>query len=770
MGNRFTEKAQSALNSTASIAEALGHTYIGSEHVLIALTRERESAAAELLRKSGITFEKAQDAVKAYSGFGSRTNLTPKDMTPRCRRIVEGSYRISVFYGAEKIGTEHILLALLDEKECAAMKVLGDLGIDTVSLGDETVTLLRTAQKHFEVSRQHRSGGDSALSKYGRDLTELARRGLIEPVIGRDAETERLIRVLSRKSKNNPCLVGEAGIGKTAIVEGLALRIAKGDVPDSIKGKSIISVDLTSMVAGAKYRGDFEERIKALINEASRDKSVILFIDEIHTIAGAGSAEGAIDAANILKPQLSRAEIRLIGATTYTEYRKHIEKDAALERRFQALKIEEPTESEAITVLKGIRELYERHHGVRIDEGAIVSAVRLSKRYIQDRFLPDKAIDILDEACARKRLKESKTVNITANTADNSRQKFEFLAEEMPKEACPEGAVCVNSGDIEGIINEMTGIPIASLNTQNLAQRIYESLSAEIFGQDEAVNSICDAIARSECGINDPERPRCVFLFVGESGVGKTELARSLSHELFHDANSLIKYDMSEFSERNSVTKLIGSPPGYVGYEEGGTLTERVRRRPYSLVVFDEIEKAHGDVLNLLLQIMDEGYLTDSFGRRVSFRNTYIIMTSNAGFGKRQVSGVGFARANESLDERLGEYFSAEFLNRIDSVIRFSPLTEAALTEIAKKALSVLKERLYPMGIELVFTDAAAAAIASMCEKEERGGRSVYRVLTRRVENKIAALILSGVSSGITVDENEGEITVMPTALPLVLK
>ncbi len=760
MGNRFTERAQYVLNSTTGIAESLGHTYIGSEHVLTAITRERECAAAELLRKSSVTYERVLEAVKRYSGFGSRTNLTPKDMTPRARRIVEGAYRLSVYYAAERIGTEHILLSLLDDKESTAAVILTELGADITSLSDETVTLLRSAQKNFESSKQKRSGAESAVSKYGRDLTDLARRGTIEPVIGRDAETERLIRVLSRKSKNNPCLIGEAGIGKTAIVEGLALRIARGDVPDSVKGKRIISVDLTSMVAGAKYRGDFEERIKALISEAERDKSMILFIDEIHTIVGAGSAEGAIDAANILKPQLSRGEIRLIGATTYNEYRKYIEKDAALERRFQAIRVDEPTDSDAVNILNGIRPIYEKHHRLKISDDAIRSAVRLSRRYIQDRYLPDKAIDILDEACARKSIEAPRPCEIIEKANDIIGQ---ICASDVSALTCAEDAPVVSVSDIEEIVNEMTGIPIRMLKDGNSVFGIDERLRREVFGQDEAISLISSAVTRSECGIADPDKPKGIFLLVGESGVGKTELSRALCFELFRDRSALIKYDMSEFSERNSVTKLIGSPPGYVGYEEGGSLTERVRRTPYCMIVFDEIEKAHRDVQNLLLQVMDEGVLTDSYGRQVSFKNTYILMTSNAGSERRHGGGVGFiSKYDTEAGESLEEYFSPEFLNRIDAVVHFAPLSDAALAEIAKKALSVLKERLCAMGINIEYGVGVAECIASSCTGSERGGRGVYRAITKSIENKVAELILEGVSSDILVDGVSGEICVSP--------
>ena len=796
MSNRFTEKAEKALNNSAHIAETLGHTYIGSEHILLSIAKESDSAASLILSKNGVSYEKLVDTVKEYSGIGTKSTLTPKDMTPRCRRVVENSYRISVRYGALKIGTEHILLSILEEKECIGMKILALTGADTVGISDQVITLLRTAEKHFENPKSKKDGGESVLLQYGKNLTELAKAKKLDPVIGREQETDRLIRILSRKTKNNPCLIGEAGVGKTAIVEGLAIRIAEGNVPAQLSGKNIISIDLTSMVAGAKYRGDFEERIKSILSEAVRNKSVILFIDEIHTIVGAGSAEGAIDAANILKPQLSRAEIQLIGATTFAEYHKYIEKDAALERRFQAVKVEEPTKKQTIDILMGLRERYEQHHSVKISDEAIKSAVMLSDRYIQDRFFPDKAIDVIDEACAKanvstrsinikiaeleekiKQIEEQKTIAVKKQDyslalklrdqeisckAELEKASDIFVEENKKYDT-------VEPKDIEQIINEMTGIPLSGI-TRNLDTEVLsERLKNRIYGQDEAINSLVMAVMRSETGINNPDRPKGVFLFIGPSGVGKTELAKALSEELFFDKKSLIRYDMSEFSEKNSVTMLIGSPPGYVGYEEGGTLTEKIRRHPYSVVLFDEIEKANREVLNLFLQIMDDGVLTDSCGRTVSFKNSYIIMTSNAINGYISSNNLGFMKEknNNIENERLYEIFSPEFLNRIDSIIHFSPISRESMKMISKKALSLLRERLLKLNIELEYDESVCEYIASKSGDKKLGARLALRIITTEIENEISFLLLKGALERVSVSAFDGKINIYPVYVNL---
>ncbi len=791
MSNRFTEKAEKALNNSAHIAESLGHTYIGSEHILLSIAKENDSAASLILSKNGVNYEKLADTVKEYSGIGTKSSLTPKDMTPRCRRIVENSYRISVRYGALKIGTEHILLSIMEEKESIGMKILTLTGIDTVNINDQLITLLRTAEKHFENPKSKKDGAESILVQYGKNLTELARSNKLDPVIGRERETDRLIRILSRKTKNNPCLIGEAGVGKTAIVEGLAIRIAEGNVPSQLMGKNIISIDLTSMVAGAKYRGDFEERIKSILSEAVKNKSIILFIDEIHTIVGAGAAEGAIDAANILKPQLSRAEIQLIGATTFAEYHKYIEKDAALERRFQAVKIEEPTQKQTIDILMGLRERYEEHHSVRICDEAIRSAVTLSDRYIQDRFFPDKAIDIIDEACAKANVStrtsnaklakiEDKIKQIEERKTNAVKNQDYSLALKLREEeiSCKaelermSGILVeekmryntVKSRDIEEIINEITGIPLSGLTSRLDGEVLSDKLKSRIYGQDEAINSLIMAVMRNETGINNPERPRGVFLFIGPSGVGKTELAKALSEELFFDKKSLIRYDMSEFSEKNSVTMLIGSPPGYVGYEEGGALTEKIRRHPYSVVLFDEIEKANREVLNLFLQIMDDGVLTDSCGRTVSFKNSYIIMTSNAISGYISNKNLGFLqeKSSETTNERLYEIFSPEFLNRIDSIIHFSPLSRASMIMISNKALNQLRDRLEKLNVTFEYGEDVCEYIASKATDKKLGARLALRIITREIENEISSLLLKGALEQVSVNIIDGKISISP--------
>ncbi|MBE6644980.1 MAG: ATP-dependent Clp protease ATP-binding subunit [Ruminococcaceae bacterium] len=790
MSNRFTEKAEKALNNAAKIAESLGHTYIGSEHILISLLKDKSTTATSVLAKNNVTYEKILDTVKKISGTGSKSLLTPNDMTPRCRKIVENSYRISVRYGAFKIGTEHILLSILEEKDCVGMRVLAFSGADITYITDELLTVLRTAEKSFESPKIKKESSNSNLNQYGKNLTELAKNNLLDPLIGREREIDRMIRILCRKTKNNPCLIGEAGVGKTAIVEGLAEKITRGDVPAQLKGKSIISVDLTSMVAGAKYRGDFEERIKGMLSEASKNKSIILFIDEIHTIVGAGSAEGAIDAANILKPQLSRSEIQLIGATTFSEYHKYIEKDAALERRFQALTINEPTVAQTINILKGLRPRYEEHHSVKITDEAISSAVNLSERYIQDRYFPDKAIDIIDEACAKanmtndskkcetriieekiRQTEEMKTLAVKkqdyslALKLREEELEYRKILEDIPVQEYKTKAKTVTSNDIEEIINEITGIPISGLASSGPdSKTLSAKLKEKIFGQDEAIDSLVASVMRSETGINNPDKPKGIFLFIGTSGVGKTELAKALSEELFKDKKSLIRFDMSEFSEKNSVTMLIGSPPGYVGYEEGGALTEKIRKHPYSVVLFDEIEKADKEVLNLFLQIMDDGVLTDSCGRCVSFKNSYIIMTSNAINTAKSESSLGFLKDDNALlqTEKLFEYFSPEFINRIDNIIYFKPLSQDSMILIVTKAMAQLEKRLRILGIELEYDANVCEYLAKQSIDKRLGARTALRSVTSKIENKISALMLEGELNNVVFEIKNDELKYIP--------
>lgn len=742
---RFTEKAEKALNSAVEIAEALGHTYIGSEHALLALISDKSSCSAILLSKKGIKYELLAESVKDFSGTGEKTALTAKDTTPRFRKIIEEAYKAAQKFSSERIGTEHILYALLQDRGSTAEKILTSLGYNVGNIKEEVEGFLRTVEKTCRILRQNDSVKISTptLMRYGKNLTEEARLKECDPVIGREKETERLIRILSRKTKNNPCLIGEAGVGKTAIVEGLAQRIVSNNVPPSLIGKEVILIDLTSMIAGAKYRGDFEDRIKNIIEEIKKNDNVILFIDEVHTIVGAGAAEGAIDAANILKPALARGEIHLIGATTLDEYKRYIESDNALERRFQPLRVYEPTPDEALTILKGLKERYEKYHGIAISDEAIHAAVVLSKRYIKDRYLPDKAIDLLDEACAKASVSKRKTMPKKLPSAD--------VCEEYP-----ELDIILNSDfslseksykptlmrrDIEEILYEMTGIPIE--NSTVSSTDFKSKLEEHIFGQDEAVSAVSDAVTRSMAGLNSEEKPRAIFLFVGESGVGKTELARTLAYVLFGSYDSLIRYDMSEFSEKQSVARFIGSPPGYVGYKESSSVTDKIRQNPYSVVLFDEIEKAHPDVLNLFLQIADTGKLTDSSGKIADFKNTYIVMTSNVYTESKSKNGVGFISTEEKefdLDS-LKSKFSSELLYRLD-VVFFKPQNQDSIKLIINKKLSELKATLLKKEIKVDFSEEVFEYIFKRCKNIE-SSRTIKRVIESEIETPLAKQILA---------------------------
>lgn len=789
MSNRFTEKAEKALNGAVKCAESFGHTYIGSEHILLSLSETTESVASVILAKHKASAEKIKKAIREYSGSGLKSTLSAKDMTPCSKKIVENSYRISVRYSASKIGTEHILLAVLDEKDAVCSKILSYIGVDISSLTDEVQTLLRCADKSAVKAKDTKEA--SSLRQHGKNLTDMARDGKIDPVIGREKETERLIRILCRKSKNNPCLIGEAGVGKTAIVEGLAQRIITNNVPSMLYGKEIISVDLTSMVSGTKYRGDFEERIKSMLNEAASNRSIILFIDEIHTIVGAGAAEGAIDAANILKPQLSRGELQIIGATTYAEYHKYIERDSALERRFQPIKIEEPSEEETKEIMYGLRERYESHHGVQITDEAIESCVRFSSRYIQDRFLPDKALDILDEACAKatatsnyigkkeeseyklRQIREEKSIAIQNGDFILAKNLHELEEDYMLpatdsdssyKEITPQ----IKARDIKEIINEITGIPLGGIGNKINKAALLSSLSECVIGQERAIKTVVYAITRSEYGISDQGKPKGFYLFIGGSGVGKTELAKAIAKELYFDKNAFFKFDMSEFSESNSITKLIGSPPGYAGHEDGGALTERVRRHPYSILLFDEVEKAHPEVIDLFLQIADNGILTDSSGRSVNFRNCYIILTSNHGAGLFSDNSIGFIKYNaadverKKINDELSKHFRIEFLNRIDEIILFEPINVEAMKKIATKKLAELKARLASMGFNLIYNPELAQFIAKEATDERFGVRNLLRYISTNIENPISDLLFSAdesASETFKLDIVNGKIT-----------
>lgn len=767
MNSKFTEKAEKALNGAIGVAESFGHTYIGTEHILLSLSMEKLSCASVLLARGGITEARIREAIRSVSGVGGHERLSVKDMTPRCRRIVDASLDVSRRFSAVSIGTEHILLALLEEKECVAVKIIRALGTDLVSLKDELITFLRSAEKNLLAQRSAAKPAAGILTQYGRSLNALAEAGRLEPVIGRERETERLIRILSRKTKNNPCLIGEAGVGKTAIVEGLALRIVRGDVPPLLADKLLIALDLPSLLAGTKYRGDFEERIKSILAEARADERILLFIDEIHTVVGAGAAEGAIDAANILKPELSRGGIRVIGATTPQEYRRSLAKDAALERRFQPLSVEEPSEEEALTILRGVKRRYEAHHGLCISEEALTAAVHLSVRYLPDRHLPDKALDLLDEACAKAAVEHAlKSKNTMDNIGqyltsggENARQEHAVLPhgtlERSPISLrSPENgeraqnAFSLGEGEISSVLTEMTGIPTQGREDGIDFSALATRLSGEVIGQESAIRALCDALRRRFSGLCEGGRPIGVFLFSGESGVGKTALAKALANALFPKEGTLIRYDMSEFSEPHSVAKLIGSPPGYVGYEESETLTERIRRHPFSVVLFDEIEKAHPEVLNLLLQVTDDGTLTDAVGRSASFRNACILLTSNIGCeGARAVSVSGFSQkrsAEGDARERLCGYLRPELVGRIDRVFFFSPLGEDTLCEIARRRLFTLSARARSLGYHLCISDTVPSYLAKRARAQRGGARPLFRLISEEAETPLADLLTEG--------------------------
>ncbi len=749
MSNRFTQKAEKALNNSAKIAEMLGHTYIGTEHILLALVDDENACAAIILKKSGVSKELLEKTVREYSGTGIKSTLTSRDLTPRARNILESSYNYAMRYGNGVIGTEHILMSLLDENNSVAIKMLKNLKVDMSTVKDETLGVLRSREK--ATARGRKDPQSTTLKQYGKNLCQLAREQSFDPVVGRDKETDRIIRILCRKSKNNPCLIGEAGVGKTAIIEGLAQRIADGNVPDILKDKIIISLDLTSMVAGAKYRGDFEERIKNIINDAAKNKDVILFIDEIHTIVGAGAAEGAIDASNILKPQLARGDIQLIGATTFKEYHKYIERDSALERRFQPILIEEPNEETTVEMLTALKEHYEEHHGVFIDDEAIRECVALSSKYISDRFLPDKAIDALDEACVM-----AKTIRQNnAKCNDNSEQYYSCddyenecrLYGTCKDKSEDESSFVVDVQTVRSIISEMCQIPIEAIKKCVDYRAVEQSLTSKLVGCESAISRVIAALKRWDMDLCDTERPRGIFMFVGESGVGKTALAIELGKQLFYGKDSLIRIDMSEYSEKQSISKLIGSPPGYVGHEEGGKLTEAVRRHPYSVILFDEIEKADKEVLNILLQIADYGYLTDSIGRRVNFRNTIIIMTSNIGASKQCSANLGFLEGKATEQEsnvytQVRNYYNEEFLNRFDEIIYFYPLGISDLIKIAERQLDNLKIKLAKKGYVLTFDDDVAEYLVKKSYRKGLGARPILREISTSVEAAIIEILV----------------------------
>lgn len=817
--NGFTQKANNALNMAVDAAQDMGHTYVGTEHILLGLVSEESGVAATVLQQNGLSAEDLKDLIERTIGTGSRTVITPDDFTPRTKRVMQTAMVLSARLGHGYVGTEHLLMALISERDGYAIRFLEELNVNInsvlsslkASMGADSEEENQQSGIDGMLNKNGQSkGGNNALGKFGRDLTAAAKNGEIDPVIGREEEIQRVIQILSRRTKNNPVLIGEPGVGKTAVAEGLALRIVKGEIPEILKNKKIVSLDLTGMIAGTKYRGDFEERIKAAIDEVKKSKDIILFIDELHTIVGAGSAEGSADAANILKPSLARGDFQVIGATTMEEYRKYIEKDAALERRFQPVTVGEPSQEEAVEILKGLRDRYEAHHKVKITDEAIESAVTLSSRYIADRYLPDKAIDLIDEAASRVRLssltypqeikelvdKIKKLENEKASAVNE--QDFENAAkirdkqkeagaklEEMKKSWKDKNANVsgeVKGEDIAEIVSQWTGVPVFQL-TEEESQRLLKMediLHKRVVGQNEAVTAVAKAIRRGRVGLKDPKRPVGSFIFLGPTGVGKTELCKALAEAMFGDENAMLRLDMSEYMEKHTVSRLVGSPPGYVGYDEGGQLTEKVRRKPYSVVLFDEIEKAHPDVFNILLQILEDGRLTDSQGRTVDFKNTVIIMTSNVGARliTDQQNGLGFAfdnpenkkeKTNEEIREavigELKKLFRPEFLNRVDDIIVFNKLTQEEIKEIAGKLLENLKARLKAVDIDAEFTDEAVTEISNEGYDDTYGARPLRRAITSKIEDALSEKMLENeIKKGdhIVCDFKDGKFTFTP--------
>lgn len=808
----FTEKANKALNLAIESAEEMRHNYVGTEHILYGLVKEGSGVAATALNECGVTEDALREKLESINGTMSLVELTPDDFTPRTKRVLRAAVIISSKTGYTYVGTEHLLLAILSESDSYAVAFLEELGVSVERLAQAVSKGMQGgAEEGFggfenESAPNGSQKGGSALDKFGRDLTQAAKNGEIDPVIGREKEIQRVIQILSRRTKNNPVLIGEPGVGKTAVAEGLALEIAKGNVPEILKDKRVVSLDLTGMVAGAKYRGDFEERIKAAIDEVKKSKNTILFIDELHTIVGAGAAEGSADAANILKPSLARGDFQVIGATTLNEYRKYIEKDAALERRFQPVKVGEPTPEQAVQILKGLRDSYEAHHKVKITDEAINAAVTLSSRYIADRYLPDKAIDLIDEGASKVRLASltspDNVKELEDEIADYEKEKASAINEQDFERAARlrdeqkelqtklddakkkwQEQQKGNSGevtaeDIAKIVSEWTGIPVVQL-TKEESERLLNMenvLHERVIGQSEAVTAIAKAIRRGRVGLKDPKRPVGSFIFLGPTGVGKTELCKALAEAMFGDENAMLRLDMSEYMEKHTVSKLIGSPPGYVGFEEGGQLTEKVRRKPYSVVLFDEIEKAHPDVFNMLLQILEDGRLTDSQGRTVDFKNTIIIMTSNVGARliTEKQSSLGFNSENENAEEsekkdikelvtgELRKVFRPEFLNRVDDIIVFNKLNKDEIKQIAVKMLKTLENRLDKMNIKISFTDNAVSKIADKGFDENYGARPLRRAIQNEIEDPLSEQMLEGkVKNGavVTCDFADGQFT-----------
>lgn len=791
MQEKYTKKAFDVLQRAKEAAAKLGNEYIGTEHILLGLTLVQQSVAAKALEGQNVTYHQVMERICEMQGEKQKFYL-PLDMTPRAKRVVERSKQEAVRLGANYVGTEHILLALLREPDTLAITLLEDLSVDIQTLYEDIMLLLGESEAQpAGVQGMHERPKEEiseteTLDKFSRDMTALAKQGKFDPIVGREQEIERIIRILSRRTKNNPCLMGDPGVGKTAIVEGLAQKISDGNVPDTLRHKRILSLDLSAMVAGSKYRGEFEERMKKALEDVKAAGNIILFIDEIHTVIGAGAAEGAIDASNILKPALARGEIQLIGATTLEEYRKHIEKDAAFERRFQPVRVEEPTEAVAVQMLTALKDPYEMHHRVRISDEAIAAAVRLSARYVTERFLPDKAIDLIDEAASCLRLSAytapTSIKELEARIAELEQEKetaikteeFEQAAEikklqdglrtslKAAKRAWESthdsGEIVVTADNVAEIVSRWTGIPVQSMQEEESQRLLHleEVLHKRVIGQDEAVKALAKAVRRGRVGLKDPNRPIGSFLFLGPTGVGKTELSKALAEALFGDENAMVRIDMSEYMEKHSVSRMVGSPPGYVGYEEGGQLSEKVRRNPYSVVLFDEIEKASPEVFNILLQVLDDGHITDGQGRRVDFKNTVIIMTSNAGarsiaapkrlgFTSVETPEQSYEMMKKGVMDEIKNIFKPEFLNRIDDIIVFHPLEKEEITRIVRLLTDVMAKRVKEnMNITVSFTKKAIEKIAEEGYDKAYGARPLRRAIQSKIEDAFAEEYLLG--------------------------
>lgn len=791
MQEKYTKKAFDVLQRAKEAAAKLGNEYIGTEHILLGLTLVQQSVAAKALEGQNVTYHQVMERICEMQGEKQKFYL-PLDMTPRAKRVVERSKQEAVRLGANYVGTEHILLALLREPDTLAITLLEDLGVDIQTLYEDIMLLLGESEAQpAGVQGMHERPKEEiseteTLDKFSRDMTALAKQGKFDPIVGREQEIERIIRILSRRTKNNPCLMGDPGVGKTAIVEGLAQKISDGNVPDTLRHKRILSLDLSAMVAGSKYRGEFEERMKKALEDVKAAGNIILFIDEIHTVIGAGAAEGAIDASNILKPALARGEIQLIGATTLEEYRKHIEKDAAFERRFQPVRVEEPTEAVAVQMLTALKDPYEMHHRVRISDEAIAAAVRLSARYVTERFLPDKAIDLIDEAASCLRLSAytapTSIKELEARIAELEQEKetaikteeFEQAAEikklqdglrtslkaaKRARESTHDsGEIVVTADNVAEIVSRWTGIPVQSMQEEESQRLLHleEVLHKRVIGQDEAVKALAKAVRRGRVGLKDPNRPIGSFLFLGPTGVGKTELSKALAEALFGDENAMVRIDMSEYMEKHSVSRMVGSPPGYVGYEEGGQLSEKVRRNPYSVVLFDEIEKASPEVFNILLQVLDDGHITDGQGRKVDFKNTVIIMTSNAGarsiaapkrlgFTSVETPEQSYEMMKKGVMDEIKNIFKPEFLNRIDDIIVFHPLEKEEITRIVRLLTDVMAKRVKEnMNITVSFTKKAIEKIAEEGYDKAYGARPLRRAIQSKIEDAFAEEYLLG--------------------------